>query len=347
MRTAISIVLSGMLVFAPLTPLYAAPALGSVEGTVTVDGRPVRGLSLNLVDVGNGATYAAASDAGGRFRVPLAPGRYVISSGATVGLAPVTAPAVVSVQAGQIATAALALTAVQGATTPAPAKPPATGTVIKHEAVGCMIAGEFPMLDATVEPASSVARVRLYFKSAQSDYFYSDMTQIEGAFRGWTPRPTLEAKTITYYILATTTDFGENRTPEIEALVVKEAKDCPEGKKVAPVGQPPASLTFFSAASGAAGVPAGFAAGTALLSGTTLALGAIILAGAAGAAIAISRSDDSPSPAVATTTTALVTTTTTTSSTSTTVTTTTTTTTLPVVDSPACVRNPERCAPGN
>ena len=141
-----------------------------------------------------------------------------------------------------------------------------------HEAVGCLIAGEFPLLDAGIEPAATVARARVYFKSnLGNSYYYVEMTQSEGKFFGKLPRPQVEASPITYYIQATSLEFGESQTPELSALVVKEAKDCPADKKVAAFG-PPGPVQVFSAATGAAISPAGFALGGAAIAGGLLAL---------------------------------------------------------------------------
>jgi hypothetical protein len=97
------------------------------------------------------------------------------------------------------------------------------------------------------------------------------MTPAEAGFVGKLPRPKIEASPITYYVQATTTEFGENKTAEIEAIVVAEAKDCPSDKKVAAIG-PPGEVTVFSAATGSAIAPVGFAAGGLALTAGTIAL---------------------------------------------------------------------------
>ena len=90
-------------------------------------------------------------------------------------------------------------------------------------AIGCMIAGQFPMLNARIEPAASVARARAYFKSSQSpNWYYVEMVPADGGgFSGKLPRPKVEATPVTYYIQATTTEFGdEQRTPLSNVLPV-------------------------------------------------------------------------------------------------------------------------------
>ena len=80
-----------------------------------------------------------------------------------------------------------------------------------------------------------------------------------GGFSGKLPRPKIEASPVTYYIQATTTEFGDAQIAEISAIVVNDAGEC-EDKALAPIG-PPGEVTVFSAATGAAIAPAGFAAG--------------------------------------------------------------------------------------
>ena len=145
------------------------------------------------------------------------------------------------------------------------------------------MAGEFPLLDAGIEPLPNIARARVYFRAAQgSSFYYIEMTQETGRFFGKLPRPRVEASPITYYLQATTTEFEESQTPEIEAIVVEKKEDCGD-RKVAAYG-PPGEVTVFSSATGAAIAPAGFAAGGAAIAAGTIAL---IAGGAAAAGIGV------------------------------------------------------------
>jgi hypothetical protein len=290
--------------------VLASPAVGRIEGVVTVGGRPLSGVALALVDIESGSVQRITSTAAGVFDAQVPPGRYVVTTENKAGLAVGQAPSVIPVSAGQIASARIDLVALpvgvlqeqpSGSQQPpadtqttSPVKPPESGApVINHDPVGCFIAGEFPLLDAGIDPASTVARARVYFKSNLGNaYFYIEMTQTEGRFFGKLPRPQVEASPITYYIQATSTEFGESQTPEIEAMVVKEAKDCPADKKVAAIG-PPGPVQVFSAATGAAITPAGFALGGAALAGGLL---AAIIGGAAAAGIAAAVTVFKPSP---------------------------------------------------
>jgi hypothetical protein len=156
-----------------------------------------------------------------------------------------------------------------------------TGAQIRFEPVTCFVAGEFPLLDAEISPVESVARARVYFRSAHgSAFYYVEMTHETGRFFGKLPRPRVEASPITYYLQSTTTEFEESQTREIDAVVVPKKEDCGD-RKVAAYG-PSGPVTVFSASTGASTAPSGFAAAGA---GIAAAAVAIIAAGAAAAGI--------------------------------------------------------------
>jgi hypothetical protein len=110
------------------------------------------------------------------------------------------------------------------------------------------------------------------------------MTPSQEGFVGKLPKPKLEASPITYYVEGMSTEFGEARTPEIEALVVRDKEEC-EGR-VAAIG-PPGDVTVFSAATGVAVKPIGFAAGGLLAAG-----GALLLLAGGAAALGIAAATD-------------------------------------------------------
>jgi len=293
--------------------LVSAPELGTIKGAVTVSSRPISGVALAFVDLASGNIYRAKSEEAGTFQARVPAGRYVLTTENGAGLAVGRAPSLIAVTAGQVAMADVDLAPVAGASI-APSQDPTTNsnsqlpapgaantTNIRHDPIGCFVAGQFPLIDANIEPAGSVARARVYFKAVGSEnWYYVEMTPAEAGFVGKLPRPNLEASPITYYVQAATTDFGENRTPEIEAIVVAEAKDCPNDKKVAAIG-PPGEVTVFSAATGAAIAPVGFAAGGLALTAGTLAL---ILGGAAalGITTAVVTNNDTTTTTTTTTT---------------------------------------------
>jgi len=155
------------------------------------------------------------------------------------------------------------------------------GAQIQFEPVTCFVAGEFPLLDAGIEPIASVARARVYFKGAAgTSFYYVEMAQETGRYYGKLPRPRIEASPITYYLQSTTTEFDESQTREIDAIVVTDKDECGD-RKVAAFG-PTGPVTVFSAATGSSTLaPAGFVAASGLAFGVVM----LIATGAAVAGI--------------------------------------------------------------
>jgi hypothetical protein len=325
-RRGFAVVLAALLT-AP--PLGSSASLGVVRGVVTTSGRPLSGVTVALIDVDSGRVQRTTSEASGAFEARLSPGQYVVTTEGRAGLSVGQGPGIIPVSAGQTTQARIELVAVNlpqepppslpgGAPAPAVEAPPASlpesnaapptdapptaapleqppatpgAPVINHEPVACFVVGEFPLLDAKIEPTASVARARVYFKSALgTSYYFVEMTATEGVFYGKLPRPRIEASPIEYYIQATTAEFVEAQTPQVSARVVEKKEDC-EGK-VAAYG-PSGPVQVFSAATGAALNPAGFAASGIGIAAGTLAL---ILGGAAAAGIAAAVTVFNPSP---------------------------------------------------
>ena len=329
-RQVTAITISMLLALSPL-PVWTAPSAGTVQGLVTVEGRPLSGLGLALVDLNSGEIHRAKSGAGGAFSLSVAPGEYVLTNVSGAGLAISRAPARVVVQSGRIASASIDLMRLPVVWEQDPAQTPPTGPQqsgnITHDPIGCIVAGQFPLIDATLDPPGNIARARVYFKSALGDdYFFVEMTPAppppEGLFNGKLPKPQLAASPITYHIMTTTTDFVESLTPDYQAIVVSDESECPEKVRVAPIG-PPGAVTVFSAASGGIVSGAVLGGGAALIAGGTLA--AILVGGAIVAGTVAATTGDETTTTTTTTTTVPTTPTVTV----TTITTTTTTTTLP------------------
>jgi hypothetical protein len=301
----------------PQPGVLAAPS-GTIEGAVTLQNRPLRGATLAFVNLTYGSIHRAVSDGSGHFTAQVPPGQYAVTTETGAGLVVDAAPASIVVDGGRSVVADIGLLAVPGAMLqepppleqgpeaaqdpaaqlppislpPAPTEP-VTATTILHDAIGCMIAGQFPLVNARIEPSAGVARARVYFRSVQSpDWFYVEMGPLEGGgFSGKLPRPKLEASPVTYYIQATTTEFGDAQIAEIQSIVVQDAAECEE-RAIAPIGGP-GEVTVFSAATGAAIAPAGFAAGGIALTAATIAL---IIGGAAAAGITAAVTVFNPEP---------------------------------------------------
>jgi hypothetical protein len=320
MRKAAAVFLVGLLTGPPVG-VGAAPLAGTIQGVVTLDGRPLSGVAVAFIELQSGNVVRATTGRDGAFEASAAAGQYAVTTENQAGLVVGRAPVRVAVVAGRVASAEIELLAQPTAmlqeaasratptsTTPkvppASTQPPPTtttpssgaGSAINFEPVTCFVAGEFPLLDAGIEPVSSVARARTYFKAAQgTNFYYVEMTQEGGRFFGKLPRPKVEASPLTYYLQATTTEFEESQTPEIEAIVVEKKEDCGD-RKIAAFG-PPGEVTVFSAATGASIAPLGFAAG-----GAAIALGTVLLivGGAAAAGITtavVTNPQNTPPPA--------------------------------------------------
>lgn len=344
MRSATATLLSLLVGLWPI-PLGSQGSLGTVTGVVSIEGRPLAGASLALIDLDTGAIQEVQSGAAGAYEARVAPGDYAVSTRGPAGLAVGRGPIRVHVGAGQTALADVDLVALPvaqdpapqtltpqeppsvdeleggapvdetppdgttGSVTPAdepslagdapPSGPPVVevpapegGAAIKFDKVQCFVAGQYPLLNADLQPAANVARARVFFRSAQSDeWFFIEMGQTpEARFEGKLPRPRLEASPITYYLQATTTSFVDSQSPEIEAIVVRDKDECRD-KLLAPFGAP-GPVQVFSAQSGAAITPAGFAAGGLLTAGVIVA----VVGGAAAIGVGAVIINNPPTP---------------------------------------------------
>ena len=318
---SLTALLSIFLLLAPPGAVRPQSELGTVEGLVSLGGRPLAGVALALIDLETGAIHETRTGASGAFQIKVAPGEYAVSSQGQAGLAVSRGPVRLHVGPGQVAVADLELVNLpvaqdsapptrteSSSETPAeetPAAPesrqavlevaPEGGAVIQHDKIECLLAGEYPLFGAGIEPAPNVARARVFFKAGGSDdWFFVEMALLpEGIFQGKLPRPQVEASPVSYYIQATTTGFLESQTETIDAIVVEDESDC-EDKLLAPIGVP-GPVQVFSAASGVSVAPIGFAAAGGLLTAGAL---AAVLGGAAavGVTTAVVVVPDDPTP---------------------------------------------------
>ncbi len=325
MRSVTAMLLSVLIAVWPM-PLRSQSTLGTVAGVVSIEGRPLAGASLALINLDSGTIQEVQSGATGAYEARVAPGDYAVSTRGPAGLAVSRGPIRVHVGAGLTALADVDLVALPVGQEPAPQEPtpqadpavvpvdanieapettladpvqgegatvtpdvvgqdvsssgppqvevvaPEGGAAIKFDKVECLVAGQYPLFNADMQPAAAVARARVFFRSVQTDeWFFVEMGQTpEGLFQGKLPRPRLEASPITYYIQSTTTSFVDSQSAEIEAIVVQDKDECGD-KFLAPLGAP-GPVQVFSAQSGAAIVPAGFAAGGLLTAGLVAAI---------------------------------------------------------------------------
>lgn len=156
----------------------------------------------------------------------------------------------------------------------------AQGPAIDHRAVGCVVAERYPVIDASLDPADSVSRARVYFRSSgTTDWYFVEMRREGPVFQAVLPKPLKTTRSIDYYVQALDTAFAEGRTPEYQPAVVANAKGCSNDLKLA-VALTSTKVTL-GAVAGAPVLPVGFSnAGVATLAGTSAGTGAA--AGAAG-----------------------------------------------------------------
>ena len=105
---------------------------------------------------------------------------------------------------------------------------------INHQPIDCFVKDRFPQLEAEVQPALDVTRIRIFFKSARADDFhYVPMVLTQGRFLGKLPRPREKAQSVTYYIEIAGADGTVRKTPEITGQVAKSVEACPAGSRIA------------------------------------------------------------------------------------------------------------------
>src|SRR5262245_48031321 len=149
-----------LIVLLTIAPVVQAAPQGTLKGVVTLQGRPLAGIQLALVEMESGAIQRVTSGNDGQFQTALVPGRYVVSAEGKGPIVIAEAPAYVPVSAGQVASARIDLAPVQvppetpstssapPANTP-PGDKPVLGkhltatqgqTTLDHDAVTCFIA---------------------------------------------------------------------------------------------------------------------------------------------------------------------------------------------------------------
>jgi hypothetical protein len=173
----------------------------------------------------------------------------------------------------------------------------APGTAIEHSEIGCMVAGQFPTIEARVARPDQVAKARTYFHADEDARWYSvEMKPASGALRGVLPKPLASVKRIHYYIEVTDKAAGQNRTPDYAPEVVVEASACSSKGLVAAaaIASKVAVAAPAGAAAGAAAAPAGFAAGSVAVAGggigaTALIVTAVAVAGGGAAAAVVAK----------------------------------------------------------
>lgn len=189
-----------------------------------------------------------------------------------------------------LARVALAVTLPLALPTAGPAE-----VVITHDAVDCVVAGVYPVIQARLDPAAEVTRARVYFLAQGTPHWYYVDMKSEGgaAFEGILPRPLESTEGLDYYIETLAPGFVEGRSQEYSARVIKDSESCPlDGRAALTMSSAPSALVV-GVPEGAPAIPPGFsnlglAGGAAGGGGISTGLLVGIGAGAAGAvAIAV------------------------------------------------------------
>jgi hypothetical protein len=210
---------------------------------------------------------------------------------------------------------------------------------------GCIAPGEYPVVDADVDPGIDVRSAKVYFRSdTYPKFYYIEMKPQGAGLRSVLPRPSAETERILYYIETVDATF----TSVVSAEHVLEVRtDCVDEEKGEEVASVPPEITVGSVEAGSPAIPPGFeAAGiigtlasTGVLTGlgggpsigTAIAVGGLAAAGTGGVVVAASGGQQEAPPgsdgSSTTTTTSTTPTNTTTVTTTTTITTTSTVTT--------------------
>jgi hypothetical protein len=139
----------------------------------------------------------------------------------------------------------------------------AQGVEIDHKAVGCIVVGKYPKMNACFTPAANVARSRVYFRpEGTPSWYYVEMKSDQPCFSGVLPRPgkKLVGKKIEYYVEAQDKTFNPARTAEYGPVVVNSAQECKKQVPVAPFLNNAAVAVFPALPAGFVGAGIGTAA---------------------------------------------------------------------------------------
>lgn len=133
----------------------------------------------------------------------------------------------------------------------------AAGPAIDHKPVECIVAGQFPRLDACFEPQGELSRARVHFRAHDTTHWYFvDMAAAGGCRSVLLPKPLPSTRAIDYYVTALGRSFDETRTSDYTPRVVAREGDCDRDLLVAAgVG---AGTVLLGAVAGAAATPPGF-----------------------------------------------------------------------------------------
>src|SRR5262245_54137400 len=161
-----------------------------------------------------------------------------------------------------------------------PAMAHSQGLEIDHKAVGCIVVGKYPKMNACFTPAANLAKSRVYFRpEGAPSWYYVEMKSDQPCLTGILPKPgnKLVGKHVEYYLEAQNKAFNPSRTAEYAPIVVKSAQECKKDIPIAPFLNNATVAVFPS-------VPAGFVGAGGIGAAATV---GIVGAGAAAATTAV------------------------------------------------------------
>ncbi|MGE0454486.1 MAG: hypothetical protein AB7O37_20440 [Vicinamibacteria bacterium] len=156
---------------------------------------------------------------------------------------------------------------------------------IDHDAVACIMADRFPVIEAGLEPVEAVGRARVLFRAGGTrDWYFVEMKPEQGCFfQGILPKPLAATTRVEYYVEVHDRSLASARTPSYEPAVVA-AGGCAPGALGA-TALSSAKVVAGAVAPGAPALPPGFSsAGVTAAAGTSTGAVAGAAAGATGAA---------------------------------------------------------------
>jgi len=184
----------------------------------------------------------------------------------------------------------------------APVLVQAQGPAIDHQPIGCIVAGQFPKLNACFNPATDVARGRVYFKAtepkASPHVYWVEFKPDAPCFSAILPKPTKAITQMMYYVEVSDKKFQESRTGDRLVKIVADKGGCDKDVPVA--GWVQNASVVVGAPAGAPAIPIGFASTSVVGAGGGGLLVPLVIGGGAAAAttivVASSSGDDSNSP---------------------------------------------------
>ena len=140
-------------------------------------------------------------------------------------------------------------------------------TEIDHKAVGCVVAEHFPRLEARLNPADSVGRARIFFRTEGGPSWYAVAMKREGdLFLAALPKPKKSLKQFHYYVEVADKAAATSRTEEYATDVVSGTGGCSKGMMA---GMMSVASILLEVPVGAAAIPVGFSSAGVVAAGST------------------------------------------------------------------------------